>query len=370
MANMENRIVIGLGNTGNNIVKEIANRASLDDVSLYAIDSVASSISMENVSRITNIPIISDDKSGSGRNRERGQAMFEYHESKGAFDELYEAAVNAKSPVIIVTSSAGGTGSGSCVPLYRKLTEMNIKAIPIIVIPSLQDPNAYHMNTNDLFAELGEISDKLEADLTYATFRNIKNSADYTNINNDIVTFIEILFGKYYGETSLDSIDDSDLDNILNMPGRLLAAHAIAPDANRLAKAISTKVFSGFQPAWSAEEAESLTMMKAYSLKSMFADSDFEIVFKNINDRIDDYIDEFRNLEVDDNDGKAEATAIIAGLPRPEIKDVTFKYNGAKNVSEGINKSARPSFMNRKKAHIVKEKSEDGTTSIDKFKWN
>jgi cell division GTPase FtsZ len=366
MNNMENRILVGLGNTGCNIVKAVAMDAKLTDVSLYAIDSVASSISMDDINRIKSIPIISDNKSGSGRNRERGRAMFEYHENKGSFNELYEEAEHAKSPVIVVTSAAGGTGSGSCVPLCKTLIDLGIKVIPIIVIPSLEDPTAYHMNTNDLFIELGEVDDEL----TYATFRNVKNSADYSVINNEIVTFIEIVFGKHYGDTNLDSIDDSDLDTILSMPGRLIATYASANDAQNLAKRLSTKVFSGFQPSWTEDDAANLTMMKAFSLRSMFADTDFLTVFKNINDRIPFSIDEYRNLEVNDNNGVSEATAIIAGLPRPEIKDVSFQYNGAKSISEGMNKSSRPSFMNRKKAHVVKETTEDGKSAIDKFKWN
>ena len=360
------KLVIGLGNCGTNIVKEAAYMNSMDDVTFYTIDSVASNISMDTVARINNIPIISDDKTGSGRNRERGRAMFEYHENHDAFDEMYQLASETSSPVIVISSSSGGTGSGSMVPLCKTLTDMGVKVIPIIVIPALEDPIAYHMNTTDLFIELGEAVEGL----TYATFRNVKNSADYTAINKEIVTFMEIIFGKYYGDTEKDSIDDSDLDQLLNMPGRLLAIYAVANNVINLQKAVTAKVFSGYQPAWTELQAAELTLMKGYSMKSMFAATDYETVFENVNARIKSSIDEYRNLEVKDNNGLHEATVIIAGLQRPELKEVDFKYTGASSINTGINKPSRPSFMSKKKGTVVQEKSTDGKSIIDKFKWN
>ena len=110
-------LVIGVGNTGTNIVKLAAMSTLLDDTNYYAIDSVASSIDMGSLGKIKYIPIISDEKTGSGRDRERGRAMYEFHQNNGEFEEMYTEAAEAKSPVIVVTSAAGGTGSGSVVPL-------------------------------------------------------------------------------------------------------------------------------------------------------------------------------------------------------------------------------------------------------------
>lgn len=360
---MAKNICIGLGNTGNNIIQLIASNNTLSDTILYAVDSVASSIKMENVDRVKYLPILSDDKSGSGRSRERGAEMFKFHKSNGMFDEMFVECMNAKSPVIVITSAAGGTGSGATVPLCAELVKNGIQVIPIIVAPNKNDPDAFHLNTKDLFFELGEINVE-----TYAVFENRKGDANYDPINREIVDMIEIIFGKKYDPTDRDSIDDSDLDVVMTVPGRFVAVSATAASIPELARDITRKIFSGFQPAWTKEEADKYTMVTACSLKSMFADKDFKQVFADVNDRILHSYDEYRHVVVDDNDGICSASIIVAGLPRPSIVDIDNDYNAATSLGEGITKSRRPSFLNNKKASITEIDKNDGTKERH-FSW-
>lgn len=369
-----NNMIIGLGNTGSMIVKSVLSSSLLKDVSLYAIDSVASSVDLEMINRVNIIPIISDEKSGSGRNRERGRAMYEYHEEQGDFAEMYENAINAKSPVIVVTSAAGGTGSGSCVALCKALVSRGVTPVPIIICPNPSDPDAFHLNTNDLFIELSEIEDdEGEPGIkSYSVFQNPKDSADYTPINNEVVNLIEIILGKRYTATERDSIDDSDLDTLLSMPGRFIAVSASSTSVDELRKEIARKVFSGYQPAWTMDEAEKHTFMTGYSLTSMFADKDFDDVFEDIRKRIVNSYDEYRNIAPNDNDGKCDAIAIIAGLPRIQVKDIDNEYVGVGSIGEGIKKSKRPSFIKKKKASIETETTSTNEGSkevLNKFKW-
>jgi hypothetical protein len=358
-------MIIGLGNTGTNIVKAASASSLLTDVTMYAIDSVATSIELDTINNINIIPIISDDKSGSGRNRERGRAMYEYHESQGAFKAMYDDAVNSKSPVLVITSAAGGTGSGSAVPVCKALLELGIEVIPIIICPNKNDPMAFHLNTNDLLMELGEIGIE-----TYSTFENRKGDANYGPINSDVVNLIEIIFGKRYGKTTLDSIDDSDLDVILNKPGRFIAVSAEASTIPALSKEITRKLFGGFQPAWSANQVPANTLITAFSLTSMFAETDFRAVFDEITSRLDpDTIyDEYRNIVNDDNNGISNASIIIAGLPRPDVKEINSEYKEVDGLGDGMKKSHRPNFMNRKKASSSTSTDASGNV-IDRFKW-
>ena len=244
-------MVIGVGNAGSRCVEEIASRTSMSNVILYAIDSVMSNMSMEKVgNKITYIPIVSDDKCGSGRDRDRGAAMFRYHEENGKFVEMYNKALEAKTPVVVISSSAGGTGSGSIVPLCKSLIELDIQVIPVIICPSMDDPDAYHLNTNDLLIELDQVGVQ-----TYNIFRNRAGTSNYTPVNNDVADMVEIIFGKYYKDTELDSIDDQDLDTILNIPGRFVAIKAKASDIQKLTREITAKMFTGYQPSWTDEEA-------------------------------------------------------------------------------------------------------------------
>lgn len=358
-------MIIGLGNTGTNIVKAAGSSLLLKDVKKYVIDSVMTSVDLGSINDINVIPIISDEKSGSGRNRERGKAMYEYHESQGAFKEMYDDAVNSKSPVLVITSAAGGTGSGSAVPVCRALLELGVEVIPIIICPNKNDPMAFHLNTNDLLMELGEIGIE-----TYSIFENRKGDANYEPINNEVVNLIEIIFGKCYGKTTLDSIDDSDLDVILNKPGRFIAVSAEASTIPALSKEITRKLFGGFQPAWSADQVPANTLITAFSLTSMFAETDFKVVFNEINNRLDpDTIyDEYRNIVNEDNNGISSASIIIAGLPRTEVKEINSEYKEVDGLSDGMKKSHRPNFMSRKKASSGTTTDASGNV-INRFKW-
>jgi hypothetical protein len=359
-------MIICLGGAGCNCAKEIVKRSSLSDVNVYAVDSVTSHIDLETINKINFISIISDEKNGSGRNRERAQAMYSYHEEGGSFGQMYKDAVDAKAPVVVITSAAGGTGSGSVVPLCEALISRGVQVIPIIICPNMADPIAYHLNTNDLMIELREVGIE-----TYSIFRNSRGDADYTPVNNEVVDLIEIIFGKKYGTTNLDSIDDSDLDVVLNTPGRFIAVSASANDVNTLKKELTRKVLSGSQPAWTEEESENHTFMTAYSLTSMFAESDFKTVFSEINSRIKNVYDEYRNICVEDNNGSANATLIVAGLPRAEVKIIDTDFKEANSIAEGLNKSKRPKFMNRKKAVVTEETAEHSVegSAIKKFNW-
>lgn len=360
---MNKNMIIGIGNCGAQIVNAISKAPTFmnsDALDLYAIDSTLTSV--DHRSFIKFIPIISDEKSGSGRNRERGKAMYKYHESNGAFKEMYEDAAKAKSPVIVITSAAGGTGSGAIVPLCEALIAADVQVIPIIICPNKGDPDAYHLNTNDLLLELNEAGIT-----TYSIFENSKGDADYTPINNEVVSAIEIIFGKKYEQTTLDSIDDSDLDTILSTPGRFIAIDVTANDVDALQKILTQRVFSGFQPGWTLEEAKASTFMTAYSLKSMFARQDFKKVFAEVNNRIVNVFDEYRNIVDSTTDGTCHATLIVAGLPRHQIKMIDTEYKEADTIGSGVNRAKRPSFLNKKKATITQ--AGDKNDVLSQFNW-
>lgn len=351
-------IIVGLGNTGFNII-EACILKDLKDVTYYAIDSQTSHVNMNSITKMEYIPIIADDKTGSGQNRERGKALYEFHQSQGIFDEMYKACGEAKSPIIVVSSSAGGTGSGSIVPFCKALIDREIQVLPIIVCPNDEDPIAYHLNTEDLMIELDEVGV-----ITYSIFKNIKNDAEYTLINNDIVSQIEIVLGKKYKKTNLDSIDDSDLDVVLSTPGRFMTISASASDIPTLKKELTRKMITGFQPGFTPEEAEKSTFVTAYSLESTFADADFAEVFEDISSRIPKLYSTFRNIVVSPSPN-AVATVIIAGLPSPHIKQVNTEFLESNGIGYGKKKNNRPSFISKRKATTTKT---DGD-AVSKFNW-
>lgn len=358
---MADNIIVAFGNAGFN-VSEACIVAGIDNCKFYAIDSQTSHVNMNTISKMNYIPIIADDKNGSGRNRERGKALYQYHEKNGVFDAMYEDCANSKSPVIAVSSAAGGTGSGSIVPFCKAMIERDIQVIPIIICPNDADPMAYQMNTEDLMMELGE-----EGIITYSIFKNIKNDAEYTIVNNDIVEQIQIIFGKKYNPTTLDSIDDSDLDVILSTPGRFMTISAKAADIPTLKKELTRKLMGGFQPAFTDEEAEKCTLVTAYSLDSIFAKSEFSEVFADIDSRIKNCYDNLKNIVVTPGASEAVATVIIAGLPAPYIKQTNTEFLESNGIGYGKKKNNRPNFISKRKASITKSSDDDNAAA--KFNW-
>ena len=359
-------MIIGLGNTGTNIVKMAATSSLLDDITFYTIDSVVDDIDLDSIGNVNFIPIISDESQGSGRDRERGKAMYKFHEENHEFDKMYQEASESRTPIIVITSAAGGTGSGSAVPVCDALIKRGLHVIPIIICPNKKDPAAFHLNTNDLFIDLSEIGIS-----TYAIFENRKGDADYTPINTEVVEMIELIFGKRYDKTKLDSIDDSDLKKLLEMPGRIMAVQAEASSLQVLQKEITRKLFVGSQPMWKPEEVNDNTLITAFALKSMFADVDFKNVFGEIDRRIDSdkVFDNYRNIVKDDNDGVLSASVIIAGLPRTEIKEIKGEYKETAGIGSGIKRGHRPEFMRQKSAVVDSVKGSDGNETIRRFKW-
>jgi hypothetical protein len=361
-----NNMIIGLGNTGTNIVKMAAASSRLKEVDFYTIDSVVDNVDLDSLDNVKFIPIISDESSGSGRDRERGKAMYKFHEENHEFDEMYKKATESRTPIIVITSAAGGTGSGSVVPVCDALIKKGLHVIPIIICPNKKDPAAFHLNTSDLFIDLSEVGIS-----TYAIFENRKGDADYTPINSEVVEMIELIFGKRYDKTKLDSIDDSDLKKLLEMPGRIMAVQAEAASLQVLQKEITRKLFVGSQPMWKPEEVNDNTLITAFALKSMFADVDFKNVFGEIDRRIDPekVFDNYRNIVKDDNDGILSASVIIAGLPRSEIKEIKGDYKETAGLAEGVKRGVRPSFLRQKTASVDQAKSVDGNETIRRFLW-
>lgn len=349
-------VIIGLGNAGSQIVRLAAESKCFNGDKFFAIDSVSSNISMDDVTNLEVIPIISDEKSGSGRNRKRGLAMFRYHMSIGTFNDMLEACDESSSPIILVSSSSGGTGSGSIVGLAEHLIkERELDVIPFIVSPAMEDPDSYHMNTSDLLIELSQITDVDEKPgiRSYSIFRNPADP-DYTSINKAVVRSIETVLGYHYDETDKDSIDDSDLATIMKVPGRFISVYCEAPDTKTLKKEITRAVLSGYQPSWTAEDAKNTTFLTAFSLTSMFAAADFRDVFSDICEHLGHTIEQYKNVKETSNADKCYATAIIAGLPTIKIKEVDGEFKSAGTIADGVRKVVRPSFLGNKSSDGAK----------------
>lgn len=335
------KIVIGLGNTGTVIVRELAKK-NINNVKLFAIDSQVKHVSIDNVSKVKYIPIVADDNVGSGRDRDRGRAMFEYNLEEHNMDELFDMCQKTDT-IFVVSSAAGGTGSGSCPKLCEALFDRlneDVKIIPIIVCPNMKDPDAYHYNTNDLMIDLKNVQIG-----PYVIFRN-PDSSDYEKINAEIVSAIDVLLGNRYEITDNDEIDASDLNNVLSVNGRIIALSISADSVDEARKKLMKEIVSSYQPAWDPSQIG--YGVAAFSMKSINAGEDSKLIEDDIRSKLEHCSDIYKNIVINDNNGKVDITLIVAGLPPVEMKTIETDYTETVGIADNLSKMERPKVMKRK----------------------
>lgn len=343
---MSKVVIVGLGNTGTNNVKEI-NKRGIPNLDLYVIDS-QTNISMDDAIDITAIPIMIDDETGSGRCREVGRELYDQHEKNGSFDKMYETIKESRTPVFAISSSAGGTGSGAIVGLCEFCIKNEIPIVPIIVFPAKSDAAAYHLNTNDLLCELNEVGVS-----TYMAFENEDRSSDYDDINKAIGDAISVLVGTYYKPTTDDTIDDRDRSQLLGNEGRLMVFTAKARDIDGLKCSLNSALHHCHQPMWGEMNNTSLVMFGC-SLEGMMAGKFASEVFSTITDMFENYFDIYKHIMPVES-GDYTCTCIISGLKNNDTKEIMNEYAEIDRIGTGLKKSTRPSF--KKKAGINKNRS-------------
>lgn len=346
-------LIIGMGSCGTQVVKLLSKNPIFDQSILYTIDSDLNTLNIhDECPSVKIIPIKVDEMDGSGRNRPRGKELFQEAVNDGLLDELYALASEVKYPIIVITSTAGGTGSGA-IPLLCEHLIKNTEAFvdPIIVTPDQLEDNHSHRNNNQLLIDLAA------AGVTrYVQFVNPPHLAHYDPINRSIMNTIEWMLGKHFRPTDLNSIDDADLDILLNGPsGRIMVLSATGKDVVSASRALEKQLISGYQPTFTKEDLDKengCSLVVGFAIESLNADEEFSEAFKSIRDRISPpggdktYIDnEYRHIRVDDNNGATTLSVIISGLPRPQVKQVSGVTGQVKGLEDGLNQSANPAFM-------------------------
>lgn len=345
--NSMNKVIIGLGNTGSVIVNLISNN-DIKNVKLATIDSQLRNITIDNINKIKYFPIMADNNSGSGRYRERGKELFLINNQAGKLDELYDMCKDTDT-IFVVTSAAGGTGSGICPSVCSELAsrldpdgDFGLNIIPVIVCPNEKNPDAYHFNANDLMYELNEVGIT-----SYMVFVNPDNE-DYSAINNEIVQAIDVILGNTYDTTDKDSIDASDLKAILGMTGRINVYRASGSSVDDARKQINLQMVKSYQESWDNDEVGS--GMIAYGIKSITADTAIGEVFADVNASLGTkFIDSYKNIVNDANDGRVDVSLIVAGLPPVKIKSIDTEYSETASIGANLQKSNRPAVGGLKK---------------------
>lgn len=214
--------IIGIGNTGNQIASLAKEQLNIPVVAINSSEK-----DLETVS--TNIPkkLISDKDGlthGAGKDRSLAKKYLKDSILSLIKDEEISSMVNQLDVVFIVSSTGGGTGSGTA-PLMANIiseTFTDVKVILIGVLPVNNEALSAHVNTLEYLNELYNVLE----DQTYMLYDNDKLAGlpSYQiieQVNNEIVRDIDVLRCQYNYSTKFDSIDDRDATRLISFPGRI-----------------------------------------------------------------------------------------------------------------------------------------------------
>ena len=217
--------VIGIGNTGNQVAALAKERLN---VPVIAINS--SEKDLETVPDTIPKKLIKDKdglSNGAGKDRLLAKKYLKDSVMNIIKDEEVLKLVTPLDVVFIVSSTGGGTGSGTAPMLYKILSSIlhDVKIILVGVLPVNNEALSAHVNTLQYLEELYTVLENP----TYMLYDNDK-LADMPSyqimqkVNNEIVSDMDVLCCTYNYTTKFDSIDDRDMTRLISFPGRIVVS--------------------------------------------------------------------------------------------------------------------------------------------------
>lgn len=218
--------IVGVGNCGS----QVANLAEKKYPELFEsiyINSSEADLAM--VTSETKLKFKIGDRSeieGSGKNRSKMKEFLLADINKILGSEELQECIASKRYCCIVTSAAGGTGSGAA-PVLMELLRQMFPDTNFILIGVLPQMKASLMEQGNALEFLKELYDVLGDGTTYMIYDNettagLPATQALEVVNDNIVEDLKILTGIDNIPTPYESIDDADMESIITTPGRLL----------------------------------------------------------------------------------------------------------------------------------------------------
>jgi cell division GTPase FtsZ len=230
--------IIGVGNCGSQVAY-LAEKKYGDLIDCVYINTSDADLAMVNTDNSIKFKVgEKDEVEGSGKNRLKMKEYFRKDIPNILSQEQFTDMMNDKKYVFIVTSSAGGTGSGAG-PVLLDILRHGFIDTHFILIGVLPQLDASLMEQGNTIEFLNELYEDLGDKTTYMIYDN-ETTADRSPtealeiVNENIVEDIRVLTGIDNFATPYESIDEADMESIITTPGRLLVV--------RLKKGITEKV--------------------------------------------------------------------------------------------------------------------------------
>ena len=215
--------VIGLGNTGNQIAALAA-----EELKIPAMAINSSEKDLETIANKIPKILISDTEGsskGAGKNRALAKTYLKDSILSIISKEDVQKFISELNVLFLVSSTGGGTGSGTALLMANILSSMFVDTHVIIVgiLPVMSEALSAHVNSLEY---LNELYSNLE-NQTYMLYDNdsLYNIPSYKmmdTINREVVKDIDVLRCAFNYTTKYDSIDEQDMKRLISFPGRIM----------------------------------------------------------------------------------------------------------------------------------------------------
>lgn len=217
--------IMGIGNTGNQIATLAMEKLHIPVIAINSSEKDLETVPDAIPRKL--ITLKDGDKQGAGKDRVLAKRYLKDSIMNLIADEDVKTLCSNMEVLFIVSSTGGGTGSGTA-PLMAKVISQqhpDLKVILIGVLPVNNEALGSHVNTLEYLDELY----KQLPNQTYILYDNDKYDglSSYKilqAVNEDVVNDIEVLSCRFNLTTKYSSIDDKDMLRILNYPGRIIIA--------------------------------------------------------------------------------------------------------------------------------------------------
>lgn len=215
--------VIGLGNTGNQIAA-----LATEELKIPAMAINSSEKDLETIANKIPKILISDTEGsskGAGKNRALAKTYLKDSILSIISKEDVQKFISELNVLFLVSSTGGGTGSGTALLMANILSSMFVDTHVIVVgiLPVMSEALSAHVNSLEY---LNELYSNLE-NQTYMLYDNdsLYNIPSYKmmdTINREVVKDIDVLRCAFNYTTKYDSIDEQDMKRLISFPGRIM----------------------------------------------------------------------------------------------------------------------------------------------------
>lgn len=218
--------IIGIGNAGGQVAA-LCEKKYPELFDCVYINSSEADLSMVQTNAGLKYKIGDREKiEGSGKDRQKMKEYLRAGAKKIITDEAFRDIIATKKYCFIVSSTAGGTGSGSA-PLLMELLRQLFPETAFILISILPQLGASLMEQGNTLEFLNELYELLGEKTTYMIYDNetvadLPPTTALEKVNEAIVEDLKVLSGVDNYPTPYESIDEADMEQIIRTPGRLL----------------------------------------------------------------------------------------------------------------------------------------------------